>query len=41
MIGDRIRIPVKIGYYYEHNAAIQIYPRDFDAIERAIKQKRR
>ena len=41
MIEERIRIPVKVGNYREHNLAIQIYPRDFPNIEKAVKEKRR
>jgi hypothetical protein len=41
MITNRIGVPVKAVRYCEHNFAIQIYPRDFPNIERAIKQKRR
>ncbi len=40
MIEQRFGIPVRIGYYYEHNLAIQIYPRDFSSIEQLIKTRR-
>jgi thymidylate synthase len=40
MIEQRFGIPVKIGYYHEHNMAIQIYPRDFPSIEKVIKTRR-
>lgn len=41
MIQERIGVPVEMGYYCEHNFAIQIYPRDFGNIEKVIKQQRR